>query len=306
MIDVLYIAGSGRSGSTLLERILGQIDGCTAVGELRHIWRRNPERELCGCGCLLADCDFWRRVMARATVRFDSAGFEQMLGLQQSVDRMRFIPSMYDWPLTPDGYQPSFDQYTDIIRSLYVAIRQENDSRIIVDSSKDMSTLFMLLRMPDINLRILHVIRDSRAVAFSWMREKIRPHAVDHVSLMPTYSPQKTALDWTYRNILTEFTRNRGAAFLQLRYEDLIAQPVTTIQEVARFMDLSAADLSFLSPGEISLTKDNHTVAGNPMRFEKGNIKLRLDDAWRRDLKPAHKTIVTALTWPLLRRYGYR
>ena len=33
-VKVLYIAGSGRSGSTILDRILGQLDGFFSVGEL--------------------------------------------------------------------------------------------------------------------------------------------------------------------------------------------------------------------------------------------------------------------------------
>ena len=32
MINILYIAGAGRSGSTLRERFLGQLDGVVNVG----------------------------------------------------------------------------------------------------------------------------------------------------------------------------------------------------------------------------------------------------------------------------------
>ena len=32
---VLFIGGYGRSGSTLLDRLLGQIDGFVSVGEVR-------------------------------------------------------------------------------------------------------------------------------------------------------------------------------------------------------------------------------------------------------------------------------
>lgn len=305
MIEVLYIAGSGRSGSTLLERILGQIDSCVAVGELRHIWQRNPERELCGCGQLMTACDFWNRIMGKAGIRFDAIGFQDMYALQRSVDRIRFIPNMYNSPLTSHEYRSQFVQYTTILKKLYLAIQAENHSRIIIDSSKDMSTLYMLLNSPEIRVRILHMIRDSRAVAFSWMREKVRPHAVDYLSMMPTYSPQKTALDWTYRNLMTEFVRNRAHAYMQLRYEDLLADPLTTTAGITRFMELEDVDLSYIAPAEVKLIKDNHTVAGNPMRFKKGDIRLQLDDAWRQDLKPAHQKIVTALTWPLLRRYHY-
>lgn len=49
----------------------------------------------------------------------------------------------------------------------------------------------------------------------------------------------------------------------------------------------------------------DHTVSGNRNRFETGEVAIRLDDAWRRGLSPRRRAVVTALTLPLLRRYGY-
>ena len=37
---VLFIAGTGRSGSTLLERLLGQIPEVAPLGEVVHLWER--------------------------------------------------------------------------------------------------------------------------------------------------------------------------------------------------------------------------------------------------------------------------
>jgi hypothetical protein len=50
----------------------------------------------------------------------------------------------------------------------------------------------------------------------------------------------------------------------------------------------------------------NHTVMGNPMRLDQGPVRLRLDDRWKTSMGRMHRGIVTALTQPLLRRYGYR
>jgi hypothetical protein len=59
-VKVLYIAGSGRSGSTILDNTLGQIDGFFSVGELRYIWERGLiEDRLCGCGERVHQCPFW-------------------------------------------------------------------------------------------------------------------------------------------------------------------------------------------------------------------------------------------------------
>jgi len=63
---VVYVAGSGRSGSTILERVLGQMPGFVNVGELIDLYRRPPEGERCGCGLAFTACPFWLGVGKRA------------------------------------------------------------------------------------------------------------------------------------------------------------------------------------------------------------------------------------------------
>lgn len=306
MINVLYIAGAGRSGSTLLERILGQLPGCVAVGELRHLWREDPAATRCGCGRPLIECDFWRGVTSRAGVPFSAEGFRAMQQAQKRVDRMRYIPRMlFDSP-PGRSYAREHAAYTETLRRLYCAIHETTGAEVIADSSKDISTLFLLSGMADARVQILHLIRDSRAVAYSWTKEKVRPHAVNRISYMPRYSPQRSAADWMYRNILTEAARGRAAGYLRLRYEELVTDPRGATRQIAHFMGIHPVDLGFISGSEIKFSEGNHAIAGNPMQFETGNVQIRLDSAWRQDFQTVQRRIVTALTWPLLFRYGYR
>ena len=60
------------------------------------------------------------------------------------------------------------------------------------------------------------------------------------------------------------------------------------------FLDAPDAELAF-----------THTVAGNPMRFRSGPLRLTVDDAWRRDMPVGQQRLVTGLTAPLLAGYGY-
>ena len=66
----------------------------------------------------------------------------------------------------------------------------------------------------------------------------------------------------------------------------------------------SPDDLSFIADSTVTL-KANHSVDGNPMRFKVGELTLRVDNEWRTALPRRQRAIVTALTWPLLARYGY-
>ena len=64
MPQVVYVGSWGRSGSTLLDLVLGQIPGFVSVGELRYLWERGlAERQLCGCGRPVTGCPFWGAVL---------------------------------------------------------------------------------------------------------------------------------------------------------------------------------------------------------------------------------------------------
>src|SRR5438876_950187 len=64
---VLFVAGTGRSGSTVVSNLIGSVPGAVSVGELRYLWERGVgEKALCGCGAVFPDCPFWARVLNRA------------------------------------------------------------------------------------------------------------------------------------------------------------------------------------------------------------------------------------------------
>jgi hypothetical protein len=62
--------------------------------------------------------------------------------------------------------------------------------------------------------------------------------------------------------------------------------------------------VSQLAEGRLAAGR-NHTVAGNPVRLTQGEIRIRPDLEWRTGLRPSARRTVTALTWPLLLRYGF-
>ncbi len=79
-VKILFLAGWQRSGSTLLHRVLGQIDRVFPAGELWHIWQQGLlEYRLCGCGSRFQDCPFWAEVS------------EQALGGVSSIDGKRIM-----------------------------------------------------------------------------------------------------------------------------------------------------------------------------------------------------------------------
>jgi hypothetical protein len=192
-----------------------------------------------------------------------------------------------------------------ILEQLHRAIQTVSGADVIVDSSKFFSYAVLLSLLPFADLRVVHLVRDSRAVAYSWQRSKESP-AVVGGRLMPRLSPAQASRVWSLQNgsfsLLSNFTR-----LSRLRYEDLVGDPSLYLDETLSGVgfDAKAAGLYGVVHGrEVSLSSD-HTVSGNPGRFRKGTIKLRADEEWRTKMREGDKNVVTALTAPLLWKYGY-
>ena len=303
---VLYLGGLGRSGTTVLERVLGEIPGACSVGELVHLWQRGVlDDETCGCGRPFSGCPFWTEVGRRAFGGWDPALARRMEELRPRVDRTRFIPRVLV-PRLLGARRAELQEYVGTFRRLYEGISDVSGGGVVIDSSKHSSLAFCLRTEPGIDLRIVHVVRDPRGVAYSWTKEVRRPESSAGEDLMTRYSPSKSAALWTGHNLFFWLLGRLGTPTRLLRYEDFVAAPGPVLEDLAGFADLPTGDgaLDFLDGSSATLSP-SHTVAGNPMRFRTGATTLRRDDAWRRELPRPRRWLVTMLTAPLLARYGY-
>lgn len=306
-IDVCFIGGFGRSGSTLLERLLGELPSVCSLGEVVHLWVRGVGRdEPCSCGADFSRCEFWREVGDLAFGGWKQVDLRRVVELRDATDRTRFIPAAAT-ARAASGRAAAMREYADYHARVYAAARKVSGASVVTDSSKNASTAFVLHASGDIDLRVLHMIRDSRGVAYSWTKEVARPEADgDSVKpLMDRYPPWEAAMLWNAHNLAFDALRRRGVSTLRVGYERIVADPARAIREVAQFLDVESCGLDdFINADSVTLTR-SHLVAGNPMRFQTGELRLRRDDAWRQRLDPRARGIVSLLTSPLMLRYGY-
>ena len=297
---VLFVGGYGRSGSTLLDRMLGTLaPDVASAGEVRHLWQEGfVENRRCGCGEPFLSCPFWTAVVRDAFA--DGSELGEVMDARTVVDRAARIPLLAS-RRRPRRFQDALDRYTDGLARLYRAIARVSGRGIVVDSTKDPSHGWVLRATSGIDLRVLHLVRDSRAVAWSWQRKKYNPGSGAD---MARYSLVKTGLEWDAINLLVAGLGRAGVPSERLRYEDLVGDPARALERVLRFAG-SAADVSGFDGREIELGVD-HTVAGNPIRFERGRMALRRDDEWRRAMPVGNRRLVGALTWPVRTASGYR
>jgi len=307
-VRLLFIGGWGRSGSTLAERLVGEMPDVAGGGEITHMWiRAIRENERCACGTPFAGCPFWSEVGIRAFGGWDELDVDEVLRLKHQVDRMRFVPRLaLPNRLTP--HRADLQRYLDLHRRVYAAVAEVSGARVVIDSSKHASLAFALRHDRALDLRVLHLVRDPRGVAYSWSKAVTRPEIASGDVLMPQYSMRKSSTLWTVHNFLFHVLSWIRTPVLRMRYEALIDDPFGRLAEIRRFLDLPAQPPAFLvsdGTGVEAHLATSHSVAGNPMRFQTGAIRLRNDTAWRSRMPAGKRRLVSLLTWPSRVRYGY-
>lgn len=296
-LKVVFIAGFTRSGSTLLGNLLGELDGWFFGGEILHHAVRFGvlENRSCGCGRPFRECPVWSRVAVDAAL--DGVAPREFLEWHRSVLRTRNLPRLLrETPGRPSAWA-GLDRHTRAAAGMYREIQRVTGARVIIDSSKWAPEAAFFRLLPGVDARIVHLVRDPRAVAHSWRRKK---------GYLRQFPPGRIAVQWSKYHAAAEWVcRRHGAARSVLcRYEDLVERPRESLRSLVARLGEPAAELP-LEGERTARFSVNHTVWGNPDRFRSGDVELRRDDEWRGAQRLRDRALVTGVTLPLLVRFGY-
>lgn len=290
-LTVLYVTGWCRSGSTVLGNVLAEVPGVFHTGELRYLWQNGVlgtgSNRRCGCGADLTDCPLWSKVLRAGCPdgRDLAAHAADVVGWQSGcrtrhTRRVLRRPPANGWP--------------DTLAATYRAIAAETGASLIVDSSKYASDAALLGHLDGIRAVSVHLVRDPRGVALSWLRPK-------------DYTGRRGALNstwyWLGFNAAAEAVTRAGTG-LRIRYEDLTADPRGAVAQVLALVGRDAAENPVGADGAVELGA-NHTVTGNPNRFERGTTRLAEDRRWHSGLSRPRRIATTVMALPQLHRYGY-
>ena len=303
-VRVLYVMGASHSGSTVLASVLGNHPGLVSVGELTHLpgggWLHG---EFCACGEKGNACSFWSDVRRQWSGQTGNDDVQRYVALST-----RFECSTGCFPrLARERRHPTseFREYADQTRALLAAIRTVSGRPVIVDSSKWPSRAFCLSLMPGVDLRVVHLVRDGRGVAWSQMKpKKVDPKAGVQAARKPLPAWRSTDL-WLRCNLRAWLVCRRlpAATVGRVRYEDYIVDPQRVLAGIGRLVELDLSGLGrALARGE--LMQVGHAIAGNRLRMA-GSVRLRPDTQWTTRMSAGDRWICWALAGWLLRSYGY-
>ncbi len=305
-LEVLYISGAPRSGTTLLGMTLGQLDGSCDIGEFWALWRPAfRSGDLCGCGRPVRECEFWLAVVERSLGPDFEAKGASLGELHKRTLGTLSAPRVW-LHVTGRRHRPDYAAYAESLGRHYRAIADVSGSRLIIDSSKMASDALLASTIPGISLSVVHLVRDPRGVAWSWNRQRRQPGPDGRA--IKRQSAIATAARWDAYNLFAELLlapRLHGR-YRWLRYEDLMADPEGQLADLARWVGADVGSLSIGGdPPLLTMTRPTHPVWGNPVRTSSGTITLREDSEWRGHLSRMDGVISTAATLPFLLRYHY-
>jgi hypothetical protein len=310
---VLSIVGEGRSGSTVLAAILGEVAGFFDAGELHWVWGRSLiQQRPCGCGRPPARCPVWSRVVEgtfgippeeQATGRGGGSTGEVVADERELLARRNRIRLLrLRRADRPGAGWAALERMRAVTGTLYANLVDVTGARVVVDASKRPEDAAVLAGVSAVDLYVLHIVRDPRAVVFSWSRLKRSP---DGTTVMQRMRPSRIVRDWMESNAGAEVLRRHVPAdrWFFCRYEDFAARPRETVREILAFMR-EDGEAPFLSDDTVVLN-GNHTLLGNPDRFRTGEVTIAPDERWRSHMSRRQQVGVQFATWPLMRRYGY-
>lgn len=303
MTVVVYVIGSGRSGSTVLDALLGSHPRAVSTGELSHLVRDGwMGTEICACGNAVVDCPQWTAARAAWTAQLGEGVVAEYLPLQRSVERLRRVPGLI---LGSRRGQPGWQRYQVLTRGLFRAIVETTGRDVIVDSSKNPVRALALSRA-GVELKLVHLVRDPRAVAWSFGKSFTRDPAGGVQRDRPGTPIWRTALNWQFVNAQAQLVRRRLPAnrSMIVRYEDLVTHPRVTLARIGRLVDLNLEEVATAVEAGTPVVID-HPVAGNRLRMSRV-VHLVRDDAWRSAMPASDQRLVSLLAQPSMHVFGYR
>ncbi len=259
--EIIFIAGEGRSGSTLFDIVLGAQENAFSCGELQNFTKKGlVNEEFCSCGQRVPQCSFWSEVSARWSR-------ERTLSLEEyNLAWLRYFGSYKRvFGLLKNAILPS-KQFSDLVNDtekLYDAIfALRGNDLYLIDSSK-LPLRILLLKKMKYKVRVMHTVRQLHGVILSRSKSfnKNPKKGIEH-DIHPV-KPVKTMISWSLSNMLT-ILFSIGLNRNKVRYEELIESPYLIIEKQFPHLD-SQYKKVLQSRGPF---RPLHVVAGNRLRMQ--------------------------------------
>ena len=301
-IPFVYLTSAPFSGSTLFSFLVNTHPMIATVGEMTGPVRStDPASYKCSCGRKIRECGFWRRVAEQMAARrflFEPGYFDTRIRLGSSSVAHRILSGSLRttrledfrsevlrlWPIQEQRLQYLVRRNMALAES----ILEVTGKPIFFDASKDPMAIRLFMSQSDVDLRVVHLVRDVRGASLS--RSKNRGEK----------NWRRNVKAWVRTNYTIErqLERLQTDRWTRVRYEDLCRDPAATLNRFFEFCGLAPHS------GSHDFHAREHHVVGNRMRLASVG-QIQLDDGWRRSLTLEELRWAERIAGSMQTRYGY-
>ena len=301
-LPYIYVTGAAFSGSTLLAFLLNSHPDITTVSETGGPMKKiDPVIYPCSCGAMMLECPFFTKLEARINALGSSFSLRDWkMEFELSKHRILDIPLVR--PLQSDFLEairdrvvPHLPGYRSAIREIAQrnlafarAALEVTGKRIFADAQKDSIRVKFLRDIEELDLFVIHLVRDARAGTVSFMRNENIADAAT------------AARKWLRSNRNSE----RAAKYvspdrwLTVRYEELSADPQQLLDRICDFTGARRVTV----PDDIYAAE--HHVIGNRMRLRRDRA-IRPDESWKEALDERALRTIARIAGRANRRFGF-
>jgi len=298
---IVYIAGYSRSGSTILDILLGSHPDIFSTGELVYLfddWLNNSR--VGTCGEVYEKCSFWKNFKLPQEINFHEA-----VKVIRSVEARKQINALINEKIEEEVTR----KYKLIQSALYNYIFESSGKNIVVDSSKnsrDMAGRFFALhRYTEFDIYVIHLIKNGLSIVESFVK-KGRNWTLEGYGKNDRFAAARSSMGWFLANTLTERLGKQmpQKKFIQIKYEELLNHPENTLHTISHLLDIDISEVIDLIKNKAPLNA-KHNVGGNRLRLEK-EIKFNTSNQLKEiKLSSYHRLIFNLIGGRLNKRFGY-
>lgn len=258
--DVLYIMGTGRSGTTILEILLANNEGFAGVGEVKHIFRDGFIADhQCSCGRSTHTCEMWSSVMR--TAKWTPADIAHL------ADTVKKLESHQHFPLLWAGFgsRKAKHEYFVATRSLFRSVGQARQCEVVVDSSKFAGRALLLAEAFPERIKVLCITRSAEGL--------IKAFAKQNETEQKPKGALAAAAYYLYVLLCMRLVKARlGKRCFAIRFEDLNRDPQSVLAAIEEWSGYSLRTTRTRIDAR-EVFEVGHIVTGNRLR-KKGRVKF--------------------------------
>jgi hypothetical protein len=300
---ILYILGSGRSGSTILDMLLGNHENIESFGEIANLaaagWMNN---EYCSSGDKVNESPFWNSIKSDFLKRAnDEDAIVKLSAINKQVNKKKNILNHFFFGKIPAGIKEEFLFFNEC---LFEALFNETGKDIIVDSSKMPLRGELLACSKKFDVYFIHLIRDGRKVLESLQVELKASLEKGVQTTIKKRNLFKVAFFWHVMNICAEkVCAKHKQKSIAIKYEDFLKDPSYELKRIGNLLNLNVQSIIEIAVMK-KVIKPFYTVAGNRIRMQR-EIRLKEYKPDNKTVKSGNAKLFEILNNKLLKRYNY-